>query len=134
MSVNFSRPSVAVPSRDEIGNSQSLGDLSASHQHQETSSSAGNLVLNQVNEVALAAAYQEDIGLASPRLQVGEKLPHEPGSPAIEESAEARVERLGRQRPEVFDSIWSEIGFVFSISMSQVLSVRSPFYLSRFHH
>lgn len=134
MSVNFSRPSVAVPSRDEIGNSQSLGDLSASHQHQETSSSAGSLVLNQVNEVALAAAYQEDIGLASPRLQVGEKSPQEPGSPAIEESAEARVERLGRQRPEVFDSIWSEIGFVFSISMSQVLSVRSPLYLSQFHH
>jgi hypothetical protein len=42
---------------------------------------------------------------------------------AVEESSEARLERLGRQRPEVFDSIWSEIGFVFSISMSQVLTV-----------
>ncbi|KAH8682923.1 major facilitator superfamily domain-containing protein [Tricladium varicosporioides] len=35
---------------------------------------------------------------------------------------EARLERLGRQRPEVFDSIWAEIGFVFSISMSQILT------------
>lgn len=44
-------------------------------------------------------------------------------APAVEESEEARMERLGRQRPEVFGSIWSEIGFVFSISMSQVLTV-----------
>jgi hypothetical protein len=44
-------------------------------------------------------------------------------APAIEESTEARLERLGRQRPEVFGSIWAEIVFVFSISMSQVLTV-----------
>lgn len=44
-------------------------------------------------------------------------------APAVEESEEARMERLGRQRPEVFGSIWSEIGFVFSLSMSQVLTV-----------
>ena len=44
-------------------------------------------------------------------------------APAIEELAEARLERLGRQRPEVFGSLWAEIGFVFSISMSQVLTV-----------
>lgn len=51
-------------------------------------------------------------------------------SPRVEESTEALVERLGRQRPKVFGSIWSEIGFVFSISMSQVLAVRAsrPFY------
>lgn len=40
-----------------------------------------------------------------------------------EEPLEARIERLGRQRPEQFKSLWHEIGFVFSISMSQVLSV-----------
>lgn len=50
--------------------------------------------------------------------------------PAVEESTKARLERLGRQRPEVFDSIWSEIGFIFSISMSQVLSVSMSQYLS----
>jgi len=44
-------------------------------------------------------------------------------SPTVEESIESRLERLGRQRPEVFESIWAEIGFVFSVSMSQVLSV-----------
>jgi hypothetical protein len=42
---------------------------------------------------------------------------------AIEESDQARLERLGRQRPEVFGSLWSEVGFIFSIAMSQVLSV-----------
>lgn len=44
--------------------------------------------------------------------------------PAVEESVEERINRLGRQRPEVFTSMWAEIGFVFSISMSQVISVR----------
>lgn len=41
----------------------------------------------------------------------------------LEEAPEIRIERLGRQRPEVFKSLWAEIGFVFSISMSQVLTV-----------
>lgn len=45
--------------------------------------------------------------------------------PAVEESVEARINRLGRQRPEVFKSMWAEVGFVFSIAMSQVLSVRT---------
>lgn len=40
-----------------------------------------------------------------------------------EESLEARIERLGRERPQEFKSLWAEIVFVFSISMSQVLSV-----------
>ncbi|KAH8821766.1 MFS multidrug transporter-like protein [Xylogone sp. PMI_703] len=42
--------------------------------------------------------------------------------PVIEESLEARLERLGRARPEIFTSLWSEILFVFSICMSQVIS------------
>lgn len=40
-----------------------------------------------------------------------------------EESLEARIERLGRERPEQFKSFWAECVFVFSIAMSQVLSV-----------
>lgn len=40
-----------------------------------------------------------------------------------EESDEARIERLGRQRPEKFKTLWSEIGFVFSVVMSQVMTV-----------
>lgn len=43
----------------------------------------------------------------------------------LEEAPDVRMERLGRQRPEVFKSLWAEIGFVFSISMSQVLTVSS---------
>ena len=39
-----------------------------------------------------------------------------------QESAKARIERLGRQRPSVFHSTWAEVAFVFSIAMSQVLT------------
>ncbi|KAG9244666.1 MFS multidrug transporter-like protein [Calycina marina] len=42
--------------------------------------------------------------------------------PEVEESSQARLDRLGRQRPEAFDSLWSEIGFVFSIAMCQILA------------
>lgn len=45
------------------------------------------------------------------------------GDEAGEESMEARIERLGRERPQQFKSLWAEVVFVFSISMSQVLSV-----------
>ena len=31
---------------------------------------------------------------------------------------------LGRQRPEVFKSIWGEIGFCFAITMSIFIAVR----------
>ncbi|GIZ40527.1 hypothetical protein CKM354_000386100 [Cercospora kikuchii] len=34
----------------------------------------------------------------------------------------ARIETLGRQRPEQLTSIWQEIGFVFSITVSQALN------------
>ncbi|QSZ35058.1 hypothetical protein DSL72_007922 [Monilinia vaccinii-corymbosi] len=40
----------------------------------------------------------------------------------LEEDPAVRIQRLGRQRPEAFKSLWAEIGFVFSISMSQVLT------------
>ena len=38
------------------------------------------------------------------------------------ESEKARVERLSRQRPEIFDSAWKEAGFIFSVTMSQLLT------------
>jgi hypothetical protein len=79
--------------------------------------------LVQVNDAALAAAYQGKFASpASPGRFEKENSPHG-GAPAVEESLEARLEQLGRQRPEVFSSVWAEIGFIFSISMSQVLSV-----------
>jgi MFS family permease len=40
----------------------------------------------------------------------------------MEESHEARLERLGRERPSKFTSAWSELGFCYSIVMSQVLT------------
>lgn len=40
----------------------------------------------------------------------------------MEESEDSRVERLARERPPVFKSIWSEIVFGFSICMSQILT------------
>lgn len=50
---------------------------------------------------------------------------HEIAGSPVEESLDARLERLGRQRPEVFPNLLAEIGFVFSVCMSQVLSVSS---------
>ncbi|ETS79710.1 hypothetical protein PFICI_09563 [Pestalotiopsis fici W106-1] len=47
----------------------------------------------------------------------------------IEESLQARIERLGRQRPPTFTTAWSEICFVFSIAMSQFLT---EFFVSGF--
>lgn len=40
-----------------------------------------------------------------------------------EENAEARYERLGRERPVKFKSAWAEICFCFSVVMSQILAV-----------
>jgi hypothetical protein len=44
-----------------------------------------------------------------------------------EESEEARIERLGRQRPACFDTWLSEYTFCFSVVMSQILAVRAIF-------
>lgn len=40
----------------------------------------------------------------------------------VDENFAVRIERLGRQRPPQFKNIWSEIGFLFSIYMSQILT------------
>lgn len=40
----------------------------------------------------------------------------------IEETEEEKIERLGRERPPSFENAWSEIGFVFSVAMSQILT------------
>lgn len=45
---------------------------------------------------------------------------------AIEEFPEERLKRLGRMRPEKFESLTAEIGCCFSIVMSQVLTVWMP--------
>ena len=49
--------------------------------------------------------------------------------PSDEESLDARIERLGRERPPAFKTMWGEIAFVFSIIMSQILT---EFFVSGF--
>lgn len=39
-----------------------------------------------------------------------------------DESEQQRLDRLGRERPEHLGSVWQETGFVFSITMSQLLT------------
>jgi hypothetical protein len=53
----------------------------------------------------------------------------DPTDPENIEDERARVERLGRERPEQFSSLWKEIGFIYSVVMSQAITVRidSPF-------
>ena len=41
------------------------------------------------------------------------------------ESIQARIDRLGRQRPAKFDTIWTEIGFCFSLLASMVMAVNT---------
>nr|XP_036577239.1 drug resistance protein [Colletotrichum truncatum]KAF6784178.1 drug resistance protein [Colletotrichum truncatum] len=42
--------------------------------------------------------------------------------PPVDESLQARIERLSRERPPIFTTRWSEVLLVFSISMSQFLT------------
>lgn len=51
------------------------------------------------------------------------------GKVLVEETLEERLERLGRERPPSFKSLWHEIGLVFSIAMSQFLT---EFFVSGF--
>ena len=39
------------------------------------------------------------------------------------ESEDARIERLGRERPAKFKTIWAELGFCYSILASQFTAV-----------
>lgn len=84
-------------------------------------SDESNEVSNDTNN-SVDFVYSQNI---VQKFALAEKEPNVPRGDLFEteESAQARLERLGRQRPEAFDSLWAEIGFVFSISMSQVLTV-----------
>jgi MFS family permease len=43
------------------------------------------------------------------------------------EDLQSQVEKLGRQRPEVFKTIWHELGFCFSLLASMLMAVCLPF-------
>ena len=42
-----------------------------------------------------------------------------------EESEAARLERIGRERPVQFKTIWAEIAFAYSIVASEIMAVSS---------
>ncbi|KAI9678827.1 MAG: hypothetical protein M1817_005887 [Caeruleum heppii] len=43
-------------------------------------------------------------------------------APTSEDALDARLERLGRQRPDTFRSVWAELGFCYSILASQFMA------------
>ncbi len=53
----------------------------------------------------------------------GSEPPKQEGNESgLDESMQARVERLGRERPQVLRSRWAEIAFVFSMCMAQIIT------------
>ena len=42
------------------------------------------------------------------------------------EDVQLQVEKLGRQRPEVFKTCWHELGFCFSLLASMLMAVCDP--------
>ena len=44
------------------------------------------------------------------------------------EDMQARVERLGRERPAIFKTLWREVGFCFSLLASMVMAVSAVFF------
>lgn len=45
----------------------------------------------------------------------------------IDEAETARIQRLGRERPRIFKSLWAEIGFCYSILASMFMAVSNLF-------
>jgi hypothetical protein len=124
MSLGDSEIGLAVSSQDEQPPVQQTPDIDISPPSREFPLVNPEVMPKLVREFTPAAIYQGSV--VSPTTPGPfEKEIQQQGvdSLTLEESIESRLERLGRQRPEVFESLWAEIGFVFSISMSQVLSV-----------
>lgn len=97
----------------------------------EPQAAAGDMTCNHT--IAASSGHPASgTGSTDSKAEAGSDTPPGPDRLAVEESEEGRLERLGRQRPEVFKSIYSEIVFVFSISMSQILSVRVNRFLSSY--
>lgn len=50
-------------------------------------------------------------------------LEHDTAGSEGEERLQIRTDRLGRQRPAKFNTIWTEIGFCFSLLASMIMAV-----------
>lgn len=81
----------------------SVGELD-SHSHMPSPSSN---ILDSTNNVSSTSSLADQ-----PR----------PTLPSTEESLEARIKRLGSERPLAFSSTWHEAAFVYSIIMSQFMA------------
>jgi hypothetical protein len=125
MSSDMPQDSVAGPPgllRDGKSTPHRL-DGSNSSQDLEVHFHSGDFIRNHEDEGAQTARSRDELRSPTTPGPLKKEKEDQDDSPAIEESMEARLERLGRQRPETFHSAWSEIGFVFSVCMCQVLSV-----------
>jgi hypothetical protein len=102
------------------GSLRSVGPRSLSTSHSSSLSSTESIDAQLPDAIRDDARIHENLEHVS-----GVALENEASGsePVVEESLEARIDRLGRQRPEVFGSVWAEVGFVFSICMAQVLTV-----------
>ena len=62
--------------------------------------------------------------VVEPPTEVGlDRPPSQKSTPGVEESEGDRIERLGRERPAQFKTIWAEILFIYSILASQFMAV-----------
>lgn len=60
---------------------------------------------------------------AEPLDEYSKKETHDPERIQVSTDA-AHIERLGRERPQCFKNLCTELSFCFSIVMSQILAVR----------
>ena len=81
-----------------------------------------------LNPIAGSSVQSSDAHSISNEVTEGAHLPE--GQSQQHESREsdrARIERLGREKPEVFKSLWAEVGFCYSILASQFMAVSDSY-------
>ncbi|KAK6380724.1 hypothetical protein LTS17_004924 [Exophiala oligosperma] len=82
--------------------------------------------LGNISWITPVSSRNRSLSNAS-KVQAAPNVSHQPSNTnqpetTPEESLEAKIERLGRERPSSFTTIWNEVLFVFSIIMSQFLT------------
>ena len=72
-----------------------------------------------VNDDHVRAASQPGVDELRAEAETKETV----GEDDASETSSARIERLGRQRPAQFKTLWSEIAFAYSVLASQMMAV-----------
>lgn len=83
------------------------------------------LCFNSIKHTSIRGSECDELGLEK-HTNVnapGDSLDRSTNDAQGGEDLQRRIERLGRERPKQFKTLWAEVAFVFSIAMSQVLSV-----------